>query len=731
VTVGATQTEPSMLEAALAEAARGRLVFPLHGVTAKDHCTCGKYPCGDGNKNAGKHPRETGGFYNATGVAATIRAWWTRCPDANIGIRTGRESGLVVLDIDPRNGGDESLEDLRAAYGDLPETVSCLTGGGGSHHYFAHPGDREVKCATNLGGFRGIDLKADGGYVIAPPSQHASGREYVWNVLLHPEETALAPCPSFILGLAGQRTEPPPGGARPGDGEPVREGARNATLTSLAGTMRRRGMSESAILAALVEENARFQPPLAADEVASIAKSVSRYAPGPTEPEHLTDLGNARRLCARFNGEARFRMPPDEWVMWNGRHWAADTQGQVIRFAKEVALGIYREAAAAKESEMRASLAKHAIKSESARAILAMVEMAKTEADIPADPMIFDADPWLFNVQNGTLDLRTGKLREHRRSDFITKIAPVQYAPGAVSKRFEHYLALVLPDAALRSFVQRAIGYSMTGLTTEERLFLVYGPTASGKSTLLESVKATFGSYAMTADFDTFLARRDVGCPRPDVARLEGARFVSSIEVEEGKRLAEGLVKQLTGGDTVTARELFQKSFEFVPQCTLWLAANDEPRVRDDDGALWRRILQIPFSVSIPEDKQDPKVKAELRDPAISGPAILAWAVVGCLEWQKIGLAPPAAVLAATKSYRERMDPIADFLDERCEFGSNASVSVAELFEGYCEWCKDRRVKALGKKAFSTRLAKRPEVDRDRDREEGRLWIGIRLRAKP
>jgi len=318
-----------MLEAALAYATRGRHVFPLYGVTTKGRCTCGVYPCGDENKSAGKHPREKGGFKNATREAATIRAWWTRWPDANIGIRTGRESGVIVLDVDPRNDGDESLEDLRATYGDLPETVACLTGGGGSHHYFAHPGDREVKGATNFGGFRGLDLKADGGYVVAPPSTHASGREYVWNVLLHPEETALAPCPSFILELAGQRTEGAATAATPG--EPVREGARNTTLTSFAGTMRRRGMSEGAILAALLEENNGFQPPLSAHEVSTIAKNVGRYAPGDvpraTENPEAAERERAaeerlRELLRGFTAAKAFEedgraipVPPRRWVV--------------------------------------------------------------------------------------------------------------------------------------------------------------------------------------------------------------------------------------------------------------------------------------------------------------------------------------------------------------------------------------------------------------------------------
>ena len=255
-----------------------------------------------------------------------------------------------------------------------------------------------------------------------------------------------------------------------------------------------------------------------------------------------------------------------------------------------------------------------------------MISLARSEPGIPVTPRELDSDPWLFNVVNGTIDLRTGQLREHRREDMITMLAPVVFDPKARNTIWESFLDRVLPDPALQGFVQRAAGYSVTGDCSEEVLFFPYGSTQTGKSTLLRALAKTFGDYAMTADFGAFLARdRNAGGPRNDIAAMSGKRMVVSVEVDPGQRMGEALVKQLTGGDDVRARFLFQESFEFAPTFKIWLAANDRPHVRDDDDAIWRRILQIPFDARISEEERNPAIKAHLCDPESAGAAILAW----------------------------------------------------------------------------------------------------------
>ncbi|MDP8952539.1 MAG: phage/plasmid primase, P4 family, partial [Actinomycetota bacterium] len=248
---------------------------------------------------------------------------------------------------------------------------------------------------------------------------------------------------------------------------------------------------------------------------------------------------------------------------------------------------------------------------------------------------------------------------------------------------------------------------------------------------ILEALKATWGDYAATADFEAFLARRDAGGPRNDIARLAGKRLVISIEVDEGKRLAEGLIKMITGGDTVTARFLYREAFEFVPQFKLTLAANHAPRVRDDDEAMWRRILRVPFESVVPKNERDPAVKKALRDPEASGAAILAWAVRGCLEWQREGLGVPPAVEEATREYRKGQDPLRGFLSECCILSTDSWTYAGELREAYEKWAKENGEQDLVKgREWGERLRAHGGVA-DKAAKGRRIWRGVGLLSGP
>jgi putative DNA primase/helicase len=442
-----------------------------------------------------------------------------------------------------------------------------------------------------------------------------------------------------------------------------------------------------------------------------------------------TDYGNAERLVLRYGQDIRFCYPLKRWFVWNGKRWVEDTTGEVVRLAKGTVQGVYAEAADTSDRERREKLARWAVQSEGERRIAAMLTLAQSESGVPVLPTQFDADGWLLNVKNGVVDLHTGKLLPHRREDLLTKICPVSYDPEARSDLWDSFLKRILPDEELRSFVQRAMGSSCSGDTSEEKLFFPYGPTSTGKSTFLAAIAAALGpDYATTADFETFLTReRLTGSPRNDIARLAGKRLVISLEVEDGKHLAEALVKQLTGGDIVAARFLYHESFEFLPMFTLWLAANCRPTVRDDDDAIWRRILQIPFTVQIPESERDATVKARLRNPQEAGAAVLAWLVQGCLAWQREGLNVPAAVEQTTDEYRRQMDPVGEYLDECCICEPTAYVLKTRLLEDYQQWARThghRRV--LGRKDLTERLRKRG-FDEGR-RNIGEIWIGLKLR---
>lgn len=445
-----------------------------------------------------------------------------------------------------------------------------------------------------------------------------------------------------------------------------------------------------------------------------------------------TDLGNARRMVRLFGKDIRYCYGWGQWLVWTSTRWQVDDTGEIQRFAKQTALSIYNEAAQAKTKDRRELLAAWATRSESEKAITAMINLARSERSIVITPAELDANPYQLNCENGTIDLRTGKLHRHRREDFITKLAPVTYDP----KAYDEIWARVLNDATggnieLHELIQRAFGYSITGDTDEEVLFLLYGPAATSKSTIIEAIKATLGDYAVTADFETFVKRRDAGGPRNDIARLAGSRLVVSIEVDEGKQLAEGLVKMVTGGDTVTARKLYHESFEFKPAFKLWLVANHAPRVDPEDDAMWRRIHVIPMVCQVPKNLRNPKVKAHLRNPAEAGPAILQWLLKGCLGWQRERLKIPAVVQQATDDYRASQDSFAEFVSDCCVLQPDAWVSSEALRKAYDEWSSERgegwlNGDNLSDKAFAKKL-QRFGLSTRKGTGGIRGWSGLRL----
>ena len=440
-----------------------------------------------------------------------------------------------------------------------------------------------------------------------------------------------------------------------------------------------------------------------------------------------TDSGNAERLVLRHGPDLHYCHPQRTWYLYDGTRWAPDRNGRLMHLAKGIARALYEEAARIENDDERKSCAEFARKCESTERKKAALVSAQSEIGIPVLPEQFDVEPFLLNCVNGTLDLHSGELRPHRREDLITKLCPVEYQPGARSELWERVLQEATGgDKELRDFLQRAVGYSLTGDASEEKLFFVHGPAAAGKSTFLEAIRTMLGDYAKSADFESFVQRRDPGGVRNDIAELAGMRFVVSIEVDEGKKLAEGLVKLLTGGDHVRARFLYQEAFDFLPQFKLWLAANHAPKVKHDDSAIWRRILRIPFERVISKEKRDPSVKARLKDLQESGPAILIWAVEGALRWREEGLGVPRVVEEATEQYQLDMDPLRPFITDSCVLHPSAWVSAAKLRQAYEDYCRQTGEKRpLGPREFVDGLKAR-ECKPDR-RHAGRGWLGIGL----
>ncbi len=444
------------------------------------------------------------------------------------------------------------------------------------------------------------------------------------------------------------------------------------------------------------------------------------------EQPHLTDMGNAERLVQAHGQDLRYCHLLGKWVVWDGCRWRIDARGDVVRLAKDTVRSIYTEAAEAGDEDTRKATAKHAVRSEGAARLDAMITLAQSEPGVPVDPDELDRNRWLLNVRNGTIDLRNGELLPHDRGHLITKLATVDYDPAATCPTFEAFLERIMAgnDGLIR-FLQRAAGYSLTGDTSERALLILHGEGRNGKSTLLEVLRTILGDYAVRTPTDTLMAKRDTGIPN-DVAALRGARFVSASEADEGRRLAEATIKDLTGGDTISARFMRGEFFNFAPEFKLWLGTNHKPVIRGTDRAIWDRIRLVPFAVRIPDADQDKRLREKLLDEA---PGILAWAVEGCLAWQQDGLGEPQEVRDATAGYRAEMDVLGAFLEDRCVVHERAQVTAKALYAAYQEWCDETGEKPLTQKAVGLRLAERGFDSARIGNSRTRTWIGIGLKA--
>jgi len=402
-----------------------------------------------------------------------------------------------------------------------------------------------------------------------------------------------------------------------------------------------------------------------------------------------------------------------------------DDKNEVTTRAKETLRNLYGELTSIEDAEKRQNFARHLTRSECHHHIAGMLKLAESESGIAVSPNALDANHWSLNVLNGTLDLHTGQLRPHGPLELLTKVALVDYDPQAQCPTWDAFLFHVLgEDAELRRFVQKAVGYTLTGSTEEQCLFMLYGSGANGKSTFIQTLSALLGDYARQTPTETLLIKPG-DAPRNDLARLQGARFVAAVESESGKRLAEVLVKQLTGGDTITARYLYGEYFDYMPSFKVWLAVNHKPVVQGTDHAIWRRIHVLPFVVTIPEAQRDKRLMEKLQAEL---PGILRWAVEGCLAWQRERLEAPAVVRRATRDYRAEMDVIAAFIKECCVQGPEQRVGATTLYKEYQGWCSQTGEQVVTQKAFGTALAEQGFTSGRKASE--RYWQGITLREE-
>jgi putative DNA primase/helicase len=450
-------------------------------------------------------------------------------------------------------------------------------------------------------------------------------------------------------------------------------------------------------------------------------------ATGRTTPDGCCANDSERAECFAdsFSGVLRYVHLWGQWVVWDGIHWQIDVDGAVMRKAQEMPKAFVEQASTIDDPEKRKRAWSAALRTGNKKELSAMISLAESNPKIAASPTDFDADPLLVGVKNGCIDLRTGEFRQSQRDDFVSKQLGTAFDTSAVCPLWERFIARVLNrDSEIISYVQRAVGYSLTGIVSEQCLFFLHGQGCNGKSTFIELLQALLGDYMLKSTPKLYTVDKHGREPETEIARVISRRLVTGAETEEGSRLAESRVKDLTGGDTLTGRFLYGRAFNFRPTHKLWIYGNHRPDIGSCDNGIWRRIKLIPFDVTIPPHEKDgglpQKLTAEL-------PGILNWAITGCLEWQKLGLAEPGKVAGATAAYREEEDELGEFIEDSCV--RRGHVDRKSFYHAYELWASENGIRMpMKQRAFAKRMRSREGIA-ERESNGSRYWEGISLRS--
>ena len=737
-------------------------VFPVH-YADNGKCSCGDVSC----KNVGKHPavpgESTGGYKHATIEESQVKRWFGEKGSRrgfNIGASC-EDSGYICLDVDPKNGGLESLEQLIRDNEPLPdtwveETGEDSEGNRGQHYWFLIPPGKQYKKRKALGGYPGIDLLANG-YAIVAPSLHASGVRY--ETLTSLDDVVQAPAwvlalteevePEEVL-LGGGASEPT--GIRPG--RDVRKFLRHGGIPP--GAQRAMACKAARALwgiwvdledaADLVFEalskcewseddwTENQVRNLVANEYAAQPKALDNPATG---VPLISDLGRAYRLRTFSRGNLRFDAAAGDWYTWDTTVWQINGDGEPDRLIHSMSMIELQEG---QLSEEGAEKRKEALKCQSAATHSNILKQAQRLRGIACTNREFDTDRFLLNCTNCVVDLRNRKQREQRREDMMTKSCRFAYRPGAASDLWDQ----VIDDATsgnedLIDFLQLAFGYAATGDTREDTFFYFHGPGGSGKTTVLETIARVMGSYATSADPETFmLSQLGLGLShRADLAALKDARLVTSSEITQGSKFSTSTLNRLTGRDRISARIPYAKApIVFDPQWTLFFAANHFPAVpgaTKRDG-FWRRVKIIPFDHALPRDQMNPVLPHLLmRDE--HGEAILAWVVEGAMRWwseyavKNRMMKVPSAVTQEVAGMQQQEDPLADFL-ETLIINPAHKTTRSDLHQYYLGWCEHVGIR-MPMKPRQFHPAFRSSVEGmdigEAERSDARYWLGVGL----
>lgn len=667
-----------------------------------------------------KKPATRNGFKDASLDETQVRDWFPSGSAYNIGIPTGSKSGIVVLDSDekPTVSGAASLALLEAQHGPLPSTLRSNTGGGGEHIFFRFPEGANVRNRTAL--LPGLDVRGEGGYIVAPGSR-VNGGMYIWQ----DETMPIAELPDWLYTLITEnKVSEKTTTATPGI---IKSGSRNDSLLRFAAAQMHSGHPREKVTDVTLNANLLMcETPLPEDEVLQIVENVYRLYQS-TPARDLTDIGNGKKMAELHGARLRYLLETkDSWLQWTGVFWNRVSQTVIKGLSKDVPASFLQEATLLPLGPEKSFLKRHAAKSSSNGKLDAAIELFKSEPGIGISISDLDNHDYLFAVQNGIVDLKTGNFLPPDPALLITQVAGTIFDKNATCPRWEKFLDQVMGgDPSLSIYLQRAIGYAMTGSIKEQCLFFAYGFGANGKWTFLNVVRALFGDLGMQSSSETLMeTKRSSSGTSPDIARLRGKRFVSMSETDDGRHLNEGMLKSLTGGDPIIARDLYESIFEFNPTHKFFLASNHKPTIKGTDHGVWRRIRLIPFNVTISPEQRNPNLEAELREEL---PGILNWAIKGCLAWQQDGMTTPKAIEQATKEYRDDMDIVGSWISEFCEVGVFEEMKFDAAYKSFDPWCKENYNFSFSKKRLGQMLTERGFEAINRG---GRIYKGISISKK-
>jgi putative DNA primase/helicase len=690
---------------------------------------------------------------------------WERLNPATWAMITGAVSRRITLDFDGEPGR-RILETLNLK-------PHRRTPSGGFHADFEYPGwhvktmnsktDRELQAR-----YPGLDIRGDGGYACI--GGHTDRGEYVW--LSDAEPYPLEILPEAMREFFGLM-HPPAAAPAPTNGnshaqsngrveterlirmalERAGGDGRNNSGMWLACQLRDNDYSESEARASMRNYCGRVpgvntkgeREPYTEQEVSATLREVySRPARDPWGPslkapsmptaaprdtastpdlltQHFSDYGNSQRVMALHGADLRYCYPFKAFLAWEGRRWAVDDGERARNLSQETILEFARQALAAK-NESAAKFAAGCLNSQ--RISNALREAQPHLAIRPAE---LDTHPDLLNFANGTLNLKTGQLREHRRGDFITRLVHHDYRPDAECPIFLTFLERITANhPGLMGYLQRAFGYSLTGHTIEKAVFLLHGKGDNGKSTLLTAFLKILEEYGVLLQIDTLMARPESNNTQADLADLRGARFVMTSETEEGARIAEGKLKRITQGmGRIKATRKYENPTEFSESHKLWIDANHLPVVRGTDNAIWNRLHPVPFDITIPKAEQDRELPAKL---AAEAEGILAWAVAGAVRWYADGLGKPTDVEQAGNAWRAQSDRLGRFIAECCIAGDFAQAKARALYSAYRKWGEEAGERAITETAFANALQERGFTKKHT--MHGAVYSGIGLAAE-